>query len=618
MNGVALIAAAGFSALGSGRAAWSVGEAGAAAQSAIGRDEELARVGLRRPFSARIAGLPAGAGDRAARLLGATAGQLGRELDRSLPGWRTRRLALAIGTSGGGMPSLVEAFGQLARGAGVPPELARAAPYFGPLAVLEPALGARFEPCVQVLAACASSTLALGLGARWLESGVAELVIAGGYDALCPFIAAGFEVLGATSETPAPFRMNRNGMALGEGAALIAMLRADQAPAQALGYLLGFGASSDAVHVTAPDREGRGLARAGRAALDEAALEGEIGLVSAHGTATPYNDSAESRAILALLGDASKNAVVHPFKAVIGHTLGAAGALELLAALDALERGVLPAAVGTGPFEPDFPARLLEHNLVGRAGACLKLSAAFGGANAALVAARDPRPGRARSPRPVSLAAIGESVANLELDAIAAVSAHDRTKLARIDPLSGLVATAVAALIAKHGPLPAGTGVVVGSVAATIEIDELFDRRCRERGHRSAEPRRFPPTSPNLCAGECTIAFGLTGPSLAVGAGPAAPLEALLVAYDLLQAGDAPALVVVAADDVGRVVRSLWRSAGWPEPAAGAAAVLLGHGPGRPIERGSLARCHAEARAAGGKLGGSEPGWPALLGALTE
>jgi 3-oxoacyl-[acyl-carrier-protein] synthase II len=618
MKSVALIAAAGLSALGSGRAAWSVGQPGASARSAIARDRELERAGLRRPFAARVASVPAGAGDRASRLLHAAAVELGLELDRIVPAWRERRVALAIGTSGGGMPSLVEALALLARGADLPSELARAAPYFGPLSGLDQALGVRLEPRVQVLAACASSTLALGLGARWLESGVAEIVIAGGYDALCPFIAAGFEVLGATSEAPAPFRVARSGMALGEGAALVAMVNTDHAPAASLGFLLGFGSASDAVHVTAPDREGRGLARAARAALDDAQLDRAIDLVSAHGTATPYNDAAESCAIRSVLGDGSQQAVVHPFKAVIGHTLGAAGALELLAALDAMERGLLPAAVGAGEIEPEFPARLLERNQTGRSTTCLKLSAAFGGANAALIAANTPGRGLARCARSVAVSAIGAPVGSFDLDAIAAASSHDRTKLSRMDQLSGLAVTAVAKLIADHGPLRDGTGVVVGSVAATLEVDELFDRRCRERGHRAAEPRRFPPTSPNLCAGECTIAFKLTGPSFAVGAGPAAPLEALLVAYDLVRAGDAPALLVVAADDVGQVVRALWTAAGWPEPAPGAVAVLLAAGQGRALERPQLVERHARAAAAAGRLDGLAPGWPALLGGLVE
>lgn len=609
MKPVCVVAAGAISALGRGEAAYGVGPSGGAPRSAIGRDPELAQAGLRRPFAARVAAVPEGPGDRAARLLGSAARDLASALDRVCPGWRGRRLALLVGTSGGGMPSLVQALARRAAGEPVGRDLARAAPYFGPLDVLPGALGVCGAARIQILAACASSTMALGLATRWLELGHADLVIAGGYDALSPFIAAGFEALGASSERPAPFRVERNGMALGEGAALLALARAEDASVEPLGWISGFGASSDAVHVTAPDREGKGLARAARGALVDAGLDA-VEIVSAHGTATPYNDAAEARALDAALGEGAKQAVVHPFKGVIGHTLGAAGALELLAGLDALGRGLLPASVGSGAVAPELEAQLLERNQSGAPRACLKLSAAFGGANAALVATRAPAVGPARPARDVRVGALGAVAREPDVDVVARASKRERAKLARLDPLSGLAATAVALLLERSGELPAGTGVVVGSVAATLELDELFDRRCRQRGHAAAEPRRFPPTSPNLCAGECSIAFELTGPSLTVGSGPEAPLHALLVAHDLVCAGDAPAMLVVAADHIGPVVSDLWSAAGWPLPAPGAAAALLGP-VGAPLPRARVADALAAAQTPGGEP--ADPGWPTLL-----
>lgn len=616
MKPIALLACGAISALGSGRAAWSVGSPGARPRTAIARDASLEAVGLKKPFAARATTLPVGEGDRAARLLAAAARELAAELDRVLGDWRARRVAVAIGTSGGGMPSLTEAFARLDRAESLSVELARRAPYFGPLAVLEEALGVRPSDRVQVLAACASSTIALGLGARWLEHDQADLVIAGGYDALSPFIAAGFEALGATTERSNPFRAERDGMALGEGAALIALAAGEPAPPAVLGWLVGFGAASDAVHVTAPDRDGNGLARAARAALEDAGRP-PIDLVSAHGTATPYNDAAEARAIDRTLGDGARRAVVHPFKAVIGHTLGAAGALELLAALDAMARGVLPGSVGSGPLAPELGARLLDQNEGGEPAVCLKLSAAFGGANAALVASAAPRHAPERAPRAVTIQAVGEPTLAFDAELVARTSGYDAAKLARMDALSALAVTAVARLLAGGAAVPDGTGIVVGSVAATVELDGAFDRRCRERGHRFAEPRRFPPTSPNLAGGQCSIVFGLRGPSLAVGAGPEAPLEALLVAHDLVRSGDAPAVVVVAVDQPGPAVAAIWSAAGWPEPAPGAAAVLVGGGSGSPLDRPRVQRGLAEARAAGGAWRGLSPGWPVLrAGAL--
>jgi 3-oxoacyl-[acyl-carrier-protein] synthase-1/3-oxoacyl-[acyl-carrier-protein] synthase II len=159
-------------------------------------------------------------------------------------------------------------------------------------------------------------------------------------------------------------------------------------------------------------------------------------------------------------------------------------------------------------------------------------------------------------------------------------------------------------------------GVVVGTAAATLEINELFDARRRERGARFVEPRRFPPTSPNLAPGQCAIAFGLRGISLAVGASPAAATEALLVAYDLLEAGDAESLLVIAAEQVGQVVIDVWTAAGWPLPRHGAAALVLAAGQGRSLDRDRLLEAHAKAVAGEGRLYPSDVGFPTLLSAL--
>jgi 3-oxoacyl-(acyl-carrier-protein) synthase len=625
MKPIDVIAFGAVSALGAGRAAFSVGALGDAPSSAIAEDPELRAAGFKRPFAARVrlSEEPSVALDRAGRLLALAASDLAGELDRVLPGWQERRLGWAVGTSGGGMPSAVRVFERRARGEAVAPELARAAPYFGPLAALEIALGVVPSPRAQLLAACASSTFAIGLACRWLAAERADLVVAGGYDALSVFIAAGFEVLGATSAaSPAPFRKERDGMSVGEGAVLVALVRSAPEATAPLGRVLGFGASSDAVHVTAPDPSGAGLARAARAALDDAGVgAGDVDLVSAHATATPLNDAAETQAMNAVLGSRAARVVVHPFKAVIGHALGAGGALEALAALDAIERGLLPGAAGSGAVADEFEGRLLERNESGAPRCCLKLSSAFGGANAALVLGGDAEigEGAAQPLCGVALWAHGLARSALDLDEVAPLVAVERAKLGRLDELSAVVVAAVASALGRlDRPLPERTGIVVGSATATLEINDAFDRRRRERGAAAVEPRRFPATSPNLSCGQCSIAFRLLGPSLAVGSDPAASLEALEVAHDLLEARDADALVVVAVESTGPVVRDVWLRAGWPLPCAGARAVVLGRGrPGEPLlDRSSLAVAHARARGAGGRLDGAEPGWPTLWRAL--
>jgi 3-oxoacyl-[acyl-carrier-protein] synthase-1/3-oxoacyl-[acyl-carrier-protein] synthase II len=534
--------------------------------------------------------LPPDEGDRAARLLGAAANDLASELDRRWPSWRTERVGIVLGTSSGAMPALERALWAREQGAPLSSELARAANYFSPVSSLTAALrlDARTTPLTQVLAACASSTIALGLACRWLDADECDLVIAGGYDALSALVAAGFDALSALSRSrPRPFRRGRDGMALGEGAGLVA-LRLARSGDSALGRVLGFGASSDAIHVTAPDREGRGLTRAARAALDDAGRDASsVDWVSAHATATPYNDAAEARALRALF--AARAVPVQPWKAVIGHTLGAAGVLEALAAWDALGHGILPAAAGDGELDSDARVELIERNRSSSAETVLKLSAAFGGCNAALVlgSARAEPSGTPREQRPVALRAIAERVTQGAPELVKPWLRDASGLSDRADSLSELALAAVARLLQALGEaLPEATAVIVGSASATLELDERFDRR--RRAGEAVEPRRFPPTSPNLCAAVCSICFGWRGPSFSVGASLDVGREALLVARDLVAAGDAPAAVVVLAEDSGAVVSDLFAAAAYPVPARGARAALVAPGAGWPLSRSFL------------------------------
>lgn len=568
MKPVALLASAALSALGRGARASYVGEVGEAPPSAV----QLEALGALARIDERL--LCAEAGDRATGLLASVARDLSEQLEALVPDFRRQRLFVCVGTSAGAMQSMQRALADLE---GARESLARQANYHAPLDALFAELGLERTQveCVQVLGACASSTLALGLACRALDEGACDLAIAGGYDALSEFVVAGFSGLGALSRRgPAPFRLDRDGLALGEGAGLVALVR-DSGDGR-LPSVLGFGASADAVHVTAPDREGRGLARAAsRALCDAGARPSDVGLISAHATATPYNDAAESRA-LALVFSESR-LVVHPWKAAIGHTLGAAGVLESLAAWDALGRDVLPAARGAGPTEPGLVAELLERNESGKAGCALKLSAAFGGLNAALLLGA---PGTAwaapeRAQRGVELALLGEEIHAGDAQLVASVAPSATELAARADSLSELVLAAVARLVRRlAAPLPESCAVIVGSALATIEANDRFDQR--RRAELAVLPRAFPPTSPNLCAGVCSIAFGLRGPAFSVGASrDGAAEEAFGTAALLVAAGDAEAALVVVAEDAGPVAQQLLRRAGEPPLRRRARAALL-------------------------------------------
>jgi 3-oxoacyl-[acyl-carrier-protein] synthase-1/3-oxoacyl-[acyl-carrier-protein] synthase II len=572
------IAIGAVSARGRGRSAYAVEEAGEAARGHITRDEYLAEAGLARPSMARATALgPTPNEDRATQLLTDALAQLVGELDRIAPDWRARRLGVCIGTSSGGMLSAERWFE--ARATGTASETtARAASYFAPLdgALAQVGLG-DLARRTHVVAACASSTIAVGIAMRWLQRGACDLVLAGGYDAVSLFVAAGFEALRATTATtPRPFRVGRDGMALGEGAGVLALVRAGEHGCTPLASLVGFGASCDSVHITAPDRDGEGLVRAALAALSEARLEATtVDLVSAHGTATSFNDSAEAKAIASVCpGDP----VVHPFKAQIGHTLGAAGVLELVAMTDALARGVAPAALGEGEVDPGACVKLLSCARATELRAGLKLSAAFGGVTAALVAVPPGVAGGA-APRALRSVAVVAHAAIEEVDRGALVDATGLAldRLARIDDLGLLALMAVTALRERVSvDRFVGAGIVGGHGLATLDTNERFYTRLRDKGPRWVDPRLFPATSPNAGVGHCAIAFGVRGPSFAVNAGLGGGMEAVLAAGELIAAGDVDRMIVVAADDDGPAARH-WLSLCEPHRshARGAIALLL-------------------------------------------
>jgi 3-oxoacyl-[acyl-carrier-protein] synthase II len=581
---VAVVAWGAVSGLGRGVEAASAGLVGEPARVAIAQDEELRAAGFAKPFVSRARLGEEGEGDeggadRATRILAMSLGDCARALDESRPGWRQTRVGLSIGTSSGGMRTAEHLFARLGRGEPVAPDFAARAAYFGPLLDVARELAIELSPATLVLCACSSSLIAVGLGARWLTLGKCDLVLAGGFDAVSPFVASGFESLQATSAQvpPRPFRVGRDGMALGEAGAVLALTRVAEAGARVRGYVCGFGASADAVHITAPDKTGAGLTQAARAALAEAGNP-RVDLVSAHATATPFNDAAEARGTAGALGEAQAlEAVVHAFKAQVGHTLGAAGAIEALVCFDAIERGVLPATAGEGALDPNARAHILGLGEAGSPRVALKLASAFGGANAALVLRCDrPSPAPDSSHRPAWISRAVRIATLPDVLAIAEAIGANPDKLARADAHVLWALAALAALGDRLGREAfAGAGVIVGTAAATIETNARYAVRLRERGPRFVEARRFPYTSPNAVAGECGMAFGLRGPAFSVGAGLHAGVEALVAAADLVSAGDADRMLVVAVDDLGGEAAKAWAGAVGADLTAGAVALLV-------------------------------------------
>ncbi len=256
-------------------------------------------------------------------------------------------------------------------------------------------------PLETVSSACASGGLALEAALRDLRSGEADWALAGGSDSLCQITYSGFNALRAVSETPCrPFRQDRTGMSIGEGAALLVLEPLERAAARGarpLAELKGAGSSCDASHMTAPHPEGMGAALAIEQALKDAGLgPDEIDFVNAHGTGTPLNDAAEWAALHKSLGERAGRIPLTSTKGVVGHLLGSSGAIEAAATVLCLREGKLHATPGGGTVDPATPVDLV----LGRprplpdARFALSTSLAFGGANAAVIFGRwqEPRP----------------------------------------------------------------------------------------------------------------------------------------------------------------------------------------------------------------------------------
>ena len=209
-----------------------------------------------------------------------------------------------------------------------------------------------------VVSACAAGAHAIGSATRMIESGEADAVVTGGAEsALTPLAMAAFASMGATSESgiSRPFDRRRDGFVMGEGAGVLVLEEAEAADrrgAEPLAEVLGYAATSDAFHLTAPEPDGTGAARAITLALADARLgPAEVDYVNPHGTSTPLNDRSETQALKTALGDHAKSVPVSSTKSAIGHLLGAAGAVEAIASCYALRERVAPPTLGYA--EPD-------------------------------------------------------------------------------------------------------------------------------------------------------------------------------------------------------------------------------------------------------------------------
>lgn len=242
-------------------------------------------------------------------------------------------------------------------------------------------------PCQVIANACASGTNAIGHAFQCVRSGKYEAVLAGGYDALSELVFVGFDSLqAATPEKCRPFDRNRTGMVLGEGAAILGLENLERAQtrgAPVLAEITGYGISTDNFHLTQPDPSGTGPRQAMEQAMTSGGVRPEaIGYINAHGTATPFNDAAEGKAIAELFD----RVPISSTKGMMGHSLGAAGAIEAIFCLLALQHQFLPPNINFRAGDEAIDLNIIANaSRPAQIDTVLSNSFGFGGTNASIV-----------------------------------------------------------------------------------------------------------------------------------------------------------------------------------------------------------------------------------------
>lgn len=350
-----------------------------------GRTLALGRVDAALPD---LSALPTALHGRNNALLDVALGEIAPAVRAAIERFGRERVAVVVGTSTSGIGETEPALRARVREGRWPPGFAYGQQEMGSAAAFVRHRSGAAGPAWTLSTACSSSAKALASAARLLRAGIADAVVAGGADSLCRFTVAGFAALESISaQRCLPFSRHRSGINIGEGAALFLLTR-DPGPV----CLAGWGESSDAHHMSAPDPAGAGAIAAMREAIRRAGWQpAEVDYLNLHGTATRHNDAMEARAVAEVLG---AGVPVSSSKPLTGHTLGASGAVEAglcwIAMVENPSRQ-LPPHWWDGHPEPDMPAL---HWVV--PGTCagnglqrvLSSSFAFGGSNAVLALAR--------------------------------------------------------------------------------------------------------------------------------------------------------------------------------------------------------------------------------------
>ena len=307
------------------------------------------------------------------------------------------RVGVAVGSGTGSLQAMERSHTRLVeKGPG------RIEPLFVPLTISNMAAGnvsIQFGlkgKSINVVTACATGTNSIGEAFRAIQYGDAEVMVAGGTEgSVCPIGVGGFSALTAlsTCEDPTrcsiPFDKERSGFVMGEGAGVVVLEELEHAKARGAkiyAEVAGYGCTSDAYHITSPAEDGAGAAKAMEYAVKDAGLNLEdITYINAHGTATHHNDLFETRAIKLLFGDHAKDIKINSTKSMVGHLLGAAGAVEFIACVKELQEGFIHRTVGLQETEEELDLDYCKESHSGEFAYALSNSLGFGGHNGCLL-----------------------------------------------------------------------------------------------------------------------------------------------------------------------------------------------------------------------------------------
>jgi 3-oxoacyl-[acyl-carrier-protein] synthase II len=280
----------------------------------------------------------------------------------------------------------------------------RITPFFIPMSIINEVAGQlsiRFGakgPNISVVTACASGTHSIGDAFKWIQRGDADAMIAGGTEScICPLGVGGFNAMKALStrnhepeRASRPFDTERDGFIMGEGSGLVVLEELGLAlkrGARIYAEVIGYGASADAYHISTPAPNGEGAARCMNMAIRDAGIAPtDLGYINAHGTSTKYGDELETIAIKAVFGDHAHKIPISSTKSMTGHLLGAAGGVEAVASILALDRGILPPTINLENPDPECDLDYIPNNARNlQVDTVMTNSFGFGGTNACLV-----------------------------------------------------------------------------------------------------------------------------------------------------------------------------------------------------------------------------------------